>query len=200
MTLQNIYRCLLFTLGTAALIGIAGCRAVGGASGSNPAEQRSTIQSEAFSTLNELYAARPETRSKVKNAFGYAYFSNVNVNVLLLSTENGYGVVHNNATGKNTYMKMASGGVGVGMGLKDYRSVFIFTDEAVMRKFVDTGLDLGGSADVAAKTGTTGGAANVGMSASSVAGMEIYQFTKNGLALQATLQGTKYFRDDKLNR
>ena len=32
-----------------------------------------------------------------------------------------------------------------------------------------------------------------------VKGVSLYQFTKNGLALQATLQGTKYWIDKKLN-
>jgi hypothetical protein len=32
-----------------------------------------------------------------------------------------------------------------------------------------------------------------------IPGVEIYQITKNGLALQATLQGTKYWKDKKLN-
>ena len=200
MILRNACRILSLSLGIAALIGLTGCRAVGGAAGDSPTEQRSSIQSEAASTLNELYTARPETRAKVKNAVGYAYFSNVNVHVLLLSTENGYGVAHNNATGKDTYMKMAGAGAGLGMGVKDYRAFFIFTDAAVMRQFVDTGLDLGGSADATAKAGTSGVAASTGVSGNSIAGMEVYQFTKNGLALQATLQGTKYWRDEKLNR
>ncbi|MBP7483460.1 MAG: hypothetical protein KA788_13060 [Lacunisphaera sp.] len=30
-------------------------------------------------------------------------------------------------------------------------------------------------------------------------GVELYQLTKNGLALQATLQGTKYWKDRDLN-
>jgi lipid-binding SYLF domain-containing protein len=176
---------------------LAGCRATGGAEGESPAEQRSTISTEQTSALNELYAARPETRQKVRDAVGHGYFSNVNVNVLLLSTENGYGVVHNNRTGKDTYMKMAGAGVGVGMGVKDYRVIFIFTDPSVMQRFVDSGWDFGGQADAAAKAGDTGGAAN---KAASVAGMEIYQITKNGLALQATVEGTKYWRDDTLNK
>jgi hypothetical protein len=29
--------------------------------------------------------------------------------------------------------------------------------------------------------------------------MEVYQLTKNGLALQATVQGTKYWTDKELN-
>jgi hypothetical protein len=28
----------------------------------------------------------------------------------------------------------------------------------------------------------------------------VYQITKNGLALQLTLQGTKYYKDDDLNQ
>jgi hypothetical protein len=30
-------------------------------------------------------------------------------------------------------------------------------------------------------------------------GVELYQLTENGLALEATIQGTKYFKDDALN-
>lgn len=29
--------------------------------------------------------------------------------------------------------------------------------------------------------------------------MTLYQLTENGLALQATIQGTKYFKNDDLN-
>lgn len=43
----------------------------------------------------------------------------------------GRGVAHNNKTGKNTYMKMVSGGVGFGLGVKDFRAIFVFeTKEA----------------------------------------------------------------------
>jgi lipid-binding SYLF domain-containing protein len=147
-----------------------------------------------------LYAARPELRAKVTNAAGHAFFSNLNVNVLLLSTENGYGVVHDNGTGKDTFMKMAGAGAGLGMGVKDYRVVFIFTDPAVMQRFVDNGWDFGGQADASAKTGETGAAASGTTTAGAVAGMEIYQFTQSGLALQATVQGTKYWRDEALNK
>lgn len=177
---------------------VGGCRAMKGAEGATPDEQRAAIQEEASKTLQELYAARPETKDKVAKAVGYGYFSNVNVNVFLMSTENGYGVVHDNKTNKKTYMKMAGAGVGVGMGVKDYRAIFVFTDAELMRKFVETGFDFGGQADAAAKAGSDGGAAGKG--ATAVAGLEIYQFTKTGLALQATVQGTKYWKDDKLNK
>ena len=54
--------------------------------------------------------------------------------------------------------------------------------------------------DAAAKTGDKGGAASGTATVKNIQGMEIYQFTKHGLALQATVQGTKYWRDDKLNQ
>ena len=37
------------------------------------------------------------------------------------------------------------------------------------------------------------------MAATVVNGASIYQLTENGLALQATLQGTKYWKSKKLN-
>lgn len=169
-----------------------------GAEGGTPAEQRATIQDQRTATLNELYAARPETRSKIQNAAGYGFFSNVNVNLLVVSSENGYGVVHDNQTGKDTYMKMGSAGVGLGAGLKDYRAVFVFNDANMMHQFVDSGWDFGGQADAAAKTGQQG--ASTGAAATAAGGLEVYQFTKNGIALQATVQGTKYWCDAELNQ
>ena len=185
---------LALLLGSSLLAG-GGCRATKGAEGSTPAEKRSAIQSESQKTLNELYAAKPEARDKVAKAAGYGYFSNVNVNLLVMSTENGYGVVHNNATGKDTYMKMAGAGVGLGMGAKDTRVIMVFTDPQVMENFVNKGWSAGGSADAAAKTKDDGSAAGANVAP----GMEVYQFTKAGLALQATLMGTKFWPDDSLN-
>lgn len=175
-----------------------GCRAAKGAKGNTAAEKRSVIQSETDKTLNELYTTKPEAKEKVAKSAGYAYFSNMNVNLLVMSTENGYGVVHNNSTGTDTYMKMAGAGVGLGMGAKDSRVIMIFTDPQVMENFVTKGWTAGGSADAAAKTKEEG--SSTGAGATAVPGMEIYQFTKAGLALQATVTGTKFWPDDSLNK
>ena len=187
---------LLALLVGASLLAGGGCRATKGAKGNTPAEKRSVIQAETQKTLDELYAAKPEAREKVAKSVGYGYFSNVNVNLLVLSTENGYGVVHDNATGKDTYMKMAGAGVGLGMGAKDTRVIMVFTDPQVMQNFVTKGWTAGGSADAAAKTKDDGSATGANVA---TPGMEIYQFTKAGLALQATVQGTKFWPDDSLN-
>jgi lipid-binding SYLF domain-containing protein len=188
---------LLTLLVAPSLLIVGGCRAANGAEGNSPAEKRSVIQTETKKTLNDLYASKPETKDKVAKAAGYGYFSNVNVNLLVLSTENGYGVVHSNATGGDTYMKMAGAGVGLGMGAKDYRAIIVFTDPKVMEKFITSGWSAGGSADAAAKTKEDGSSANA--SGTAMPGMEVYQFNEKGLALQATVQGTKFWPDDSLN-
>jgi len=168
-----------------------------GPEGDNPDEQRKTIQTMKQKTLNDLYTFHPAAKKSVANAIGYAVFSNTGINVLLLSTGNGWGVAHNNETSKETYMKMFSAGVGVGMGVKDFRGVFIFTTKDAFDTFVEHGWQAGAQADAAAKAGEKGGAAD---SAIDVApGVRLYQLTENGLALQATIQGTKYWKNDDLN-
>ncbi|MBV8571258.1 MAG: hypothetical protein JO319_11635, partial [Acidobacteriaceae bacterium] len=69
---------------------------------------------------------------------------------------------------------------------------------AALEKFIDSGWDASGQADAAAKTGKSGGAYS---GAASVApGVWVYQITTKGLALQLTLQGTKYYKNDDLNK
>ena len=71
------------------------------------------------------------------------------------------------------------------------------TDDA-LAKFINSGWDASAQADAAAKAGSSGGAYS---GAATVApGVWVYQITKNGLALQVTLQGTKYSKDDDLNK
>jgi lipid-binding SYLF domain-containing protein len=148
-------------------------------------------------TLAKLYAQKPEAKAKIKSAAGYAVFSNVGTYILLVSAGQGYGVVVDNATGKKTYMKMAQVGAGVGLGVKDFRAVFIFRNEGVMSHFVDKGWEFGGQADAAAKSGEKGAAVSGETYVES--GIEIYQLTEAGVALQATVAGTKYWKDGALN-
>jgi lipid-binding SYLF domain-containing protein len=94
-------------------------------------------------------------------------------------------------------MKMGEFGVGLGLGLKDFRAVFIFRDRGVMNTWIYDGWEWGAEADAAAKSGDQGGAATA--AGNVVSGVEVYQFTKSGIALSATVSGTKYWRDDELN-
>ncbi len=148
-------------------------------------------------TLNYLYKYAPESKEMIKNSYGYATFSNLGVNLILLSAEGGKGVAHNNKTGQNIYMNMASGGVGIGLGVKDFRIVFLFENKKVFDNFVNYGWEANAQADAAAKAGKEGGAINAAITVEP--GVRLYKLTKNGLALQATIQGTKYWKDGDLN-
>ena len=201
-----------------------------GPKGNGVEEKRANVRQQRDEMLAQLYASNPALKEIVPKAAGYATFKNVNVNLLLLASANGYGVAVNNKTGKETFMRMGSLGGGVGAGVKDVRVIFIFHDPALLKRFIDEGWQFGGQADAAAKYQDTGIAAeqtakaNISFKEGSIAagtstdvaaavptgdssttrlatrtGMEIYEFTESGVALQATITGTKYWKDGKLN-
>ena len=87
--------------------------------------------------------------------------------------------------------------VGLGLGVKDFRVVFVFSDLGRLREFVEKGWDFSGQADAAAKSDDKGAAVSGAVTV--MPGVEVYQLTKNGVALQVTLQGTKYWKVKVLN-
>jgi lipid-binding SYLF domain-containing protein len=84
------------------------------------------------------------------------------------------------------------------VGIKDYRVVFAFETNAALARFLDSGWSGSAQADAAAKTSKSGGAYSGATLIEP--GVWVYQITKKGLALQLTLQGTKYYKDDDLNK
>jgi len=131
---------------------IAGCATTG----SSPPEKRKSILSMKNEVLSDLYKIKPDVKSQISSAPGYAVFSNVNINIIFASFGGGYGVVKNNKTGKHTFMKMAEVGVGLGLGAKDFRVVFVFHSSDTMKRFVEHGWAFGAQADAAAKASEKG--------------------------------------------
>jgi lipid-binding SYLF domain-containing protein len=146
--------------------------------------------------LSDLYELKPDVKAQISSAPGYAVFSNANVNLIFASFGGGYGVAQDNKTGKYTYMKMGEVGVGLGLGVKDFRAVFVFHTDESMKNFVEKGWAFGAQADAAAKVSDKGAAASGEVTIDNIT---IYQMTESGLALQATIKGTKYWKDDALN-
>ena len=166
-------------------------------SGQSAQELRAQRVSESTHTLQLLYEYAPVARSIVASAYGYATFSSVGVNVFFLSGAGGTGMAHNNKTGHNIYMNMASAGLGLGLGVKDFRAIFIFANKKAFDYFVTNGWEANAQADAAAKLNSRGGALNGAVSV--MPGVRLYKLTQNGLALQVTIQGTKYWPDSDLN-
>jgi len=166
--------------------------------GDSPDEKREKARKMAAETLTDLYKLRPSAQAAIEKSAGYAVFNNMGTNLLLVSTARGTGIAVNSTNKSETFMKMISAGAGLGVGVKNYRVIFAFETPDALAKFIDSGWDASGQADAAAKTGEGGGAYS---GATSVApGVWVYQITKKGLALQLTLQGTKYYKDDDLNK
>jgi lipid-binding SYLF domain-containing protein len=164
----------------------------------SPDEQREKIRKMAAATLQDLYKLQPSAQSAIQKASGYAVFNNMGTNVLLLSTARGAGIAVHQNNKQETFMKMISAGAGLGIGVKDYRVIFVFNTDQALAKFLESGWSGEAQADAAAKAGSSGGAYS---GATQVApDVWVYQITKNGLALQLTLQGTKYYKNDDLNK
>ncbi len=164
-------------------------------SGTTPQTKRQAVLAMKNETLSDLYKVRPGVKAEIAKAPGYAVFSNVNINVIFASFGGGYGVVQHKGA-KPVFMKMGEVGIGFGLGVKDFRAVFIFHDKATLTKFVNSGWEFGAHADAAAKAGDKGAAVGGEVV---LDGITIYQLTESGLALQATIKGTKYWKDDSLS-
>lgn len=165
-------------------------------SGNTAEEKRQAILQMRSETLAELYEVHPEAKAQIDQAVGYGVLSNVGVNLIILSTVSGYGIVRDKGARTDTYMKMYSAGIGPGIGVKAYRGVFVFTTREALESFLDDGWDASAQADAAAKSGDKGGA--WAGSVDVAPGIRLCQLTQHGLALQATIQGTKFWKDDEL--
>jgi lipid-binding SYLF domain-containing protein len=162
-------------------------------------KERAEIRKMSQQTLARLYKAEPSAKAAVQKAFGYAVFSNTGVKILFGGSGRGEGVAVNNQTKNETFMKMLEVQAGLGFGVKKFRVVFVFDNQKAFDGFVNSGWEFGGQASAAAKTSPENGSAMQG-AASVSDGVWMYQLTDKGLALELTGKGTKYSKDDDLNK
>ena len=182
---------IMFAAGVLMLV--SGCASMGSGT---VAEKRDAILTMQDVALAKLYKEKPDVKAQIETAPGYAVFSNANVNIIFVSAGTGYGVVNNNITGHQTYMNMAEGGVGLGIGAKDYRIVLVFHSQKAINYFIENGWTAGGNADATAKAGQKG----MSVEGEGYLGdITVYTMTESGLALQASVKGTKFWPDKQLN-
>lgn len=154
--------------------------------------KRQAIDEMAGQVLDRLFQEEPGARAAFDASAGYAVFDSLKF-ALLISGGGGVGVAVDRTSGERTYMKMATGGVGLGLGGQSYQIVFLFEDEPTFRRFVDKGWQADASASAAA--GTSG----ENVSSSFRHGMMVFQFTNSGLMAQADVSGTKFWKAKKIN-
>ena len=161
------------------------------------AQAQADIRKMASETLARLYKLQPSSKNVVSKSAGYAVFSNFGTKIFLLGGGAGKGVVFDRKSKRETFMKMIEAQAGLGLGIKKFRLVWVFEQHKDVTKFINSGWEFGGQTSAAAKLGDEGGAFAGAMSISP--GIWLYQLTDDGLALELTAKGTKYYKDDDLN-
>ena len=162
------------------------------------AQQRAEIRNMSAQTLERLYEKQPNARRVIKNCYAYATLSNSGVKVLFVGNARGRGLAINNQTGEEVFMKMREMSGGIGIGAKEYDLIFVFADKEAWDSFIAGKTRFGGSAEASANDGVSGGSIEGADIAAK--GTWVYQMTTKGLTLEATLKGTKVYKDKKLNK
>lgn len=162
------------------------------------AKKQAETRAMANSGLQRLYKANPSAQSVVKAGAGYAVFSDTGVKIFLAGSGKGHGIAVNNRSKKETFMKLLELQAGLGFGVKKFTLIFVFDTEKAFDKFVESGWELGGQSTAAAKTGSKGG--SMAGAVAIAEGVWVYQLTDKGLALELTVKGSKFYKDDDLNQ
>jgi lipid-binding SYLF domain-containing protein len=157
-----------------------------------PAQERREIDAMAQSALDELSETKASARDLLSRARGYAVFQATRAGAIVTGA-GGRGVAVDKTTGRRTYMKMASAGVGLGGGIQGYNLIVLFETPAALQSFLDGKWDASASAVAAA------GKDGKNAVSSFVNGIAVYQLTDKGLMAQVDISGTRFWPNSKLN-
>lgn len=177
----------------AATLAIAPVAAQDDDSRSDIQRKREAVDDMALGAMEDLFEQSATARDLYQKSAGYAVFDNLKV-TFIVTGGGGVGVAVNKETGRQTYMKMGTGGLALGIGGQSYQVVFLFEDTTTLQKFIDKGWQ--------AEAGATAAAGTSGANAPTTFrnGVAVFQMTNKGLVAQADVTGTKYWKHKKLNR
>ncbi len=159
-------------------------------------QQRNQVREMAREGLSALYEAQPGARYAIEHAAGYGVFSIYGIKIFFAGGMTGKGLVHDNRTHRDFFMKMVQAQAGLGFGAVKDRIIWVFETHSALKNFINAGWDLGGKAQASAMVqqqgGTFAGAISV------APGVWVYQLTETGLSAELTFTGTKYYKDSDL--
>jgi len=188
-------RTIFITLILALMLPLSAVQALSGKD--TPAEKRAKIMAMKEATMDRLLFEHPKSEEELKNAYGYGVFSSWGSRLLVLSFGKGKGVVFNNETGEQTFMKMTKAGVGLGVGVKDYRLVLVFRAKEDFDGFINGQGYAAGEVDAAFSSEEKG--AEFSRSGAPEKGIKAYTMTKSGIILGLGFAGAGFKVDKKLN-
>ncbi len=143
--------------------------------------------------LENLFNHSIQAQNLYENAFGWAAFRSIKV-AFGISGGGGNGVAVDKGSGERFYMKMGTGGIGLGIGGQSYDLIFLFQDEGSFYNFVENGWQ----ADAGARAAAGKKGANAQTTFTN--GIAVYQITKGGLMANADISGTKYWKNKNLSK
>jgi lipid-binding SYLF domain-containing protein len=155
-------------------------------------KQRDAAAKFADESLAKLYAINPGAKKEIESAPGYAVFDLSAVNIILFVGQRGKGLLVDNKSRKQTFMRATRAGTGPGIGYREIRQVFVFKSTAAMEQF-KLGEAVGGDVGAAVAMGKESGSLSFNPY------INVYQITEKGLAVEAQWGGTVYVVDPDLN-
>ena len=161
------------------------------------AKQKTEINELSQKALNNLYEKVPAAKRIIPNSYAYATLSNTGMKLGILGDAHGRGLAVNNVTGEKIYMRMNETGIGLGLGVKEYDLIFVISTEEAWKSFISGKIKFASAAEASAKDGVTGD--SVEGAAIVAKGVWVYQMTKKGLSIDASIKGTKIYPYKKLN-
>jgi lipid-binding SYLF domain-containing protein len=168
----------------------------GSAFAATKAEKQAEALKATAAALERFKTKQPDLKATLAKAPGYAVFTTYGVS-FIIGGSGGTGVVHNNKTKKNTFMKLGGASAGFQLGAVENDVLVVFNTTKAMEGFITKGWDVtGGVSAGAAASGAGGGG---GQGASATGDMQTFTLTKNGLEAGLSIGGVKAWKDADLN-
>lgn len=159
-----------------------------------PQATRAKLDAMAEKTLERLFAEQPQSRALFDQSSGYAVFDAREASFYVVAGY-GRGVAVNLKSDSRVYMKMATAGAGLSLGIGGWESqmVILFEGAADFNTFVEQGLD------ATAEAGTMVGEEKEQLGYRFNNGKSVFVLTKKGWKVSAKLTGSRYWPDEDLN-
>jgi lipid-binding SYLF domain-containing protein len=168
----------------------------GGAFAATKAEKQAEALKATAAAMERFAAKKPELKAQATKAAGYAVFTTYGVS-FIIGGSGGTGIVHDNKTKKNTFMKIGGASAGFQLGAVENDVLVIFKTAAAMQGFIKDGWGVAGGVTAGAAAGGSGGGGGQGGSA--MGEVETFTLTKNGLEAGLSIGGVKAWKDSDLN-
>jgi lipid-binding SYLF domain-containing protein len=168
----------------------------GNAFAATKAEKQAEALKATAAALERFKAKQPDLKETLAKAPGYAVFTTYGVS-FIVGGSGGTGVVHDNHTKKNIFMKIGGASAGFQLGAVENDVLVIFKTTKAMQGFETNGW--GATGGVTAGAAASGAGGGGGQGGSAMGDVQTLTLTKNGIEAGLAIGGVKAWKDDELN-